>query len=37
MREGRQRAEVREPWCGAQRPESEREMKMRTKIEITVE
>ena len=37
MREGRWRAEVREPWHGAQRPESERELKMRTEIEITVD
>ena len=30
VREGRRRAEAREPWRGAQRPERERELKMRT-------
>ena len=37
MRKGRQRAEAREPWRGAQRPESERELKMRIEIEITAD
>ena len=37
MRKGRQRAEAREPLRGAQRPESERELKMRIEIEITAD
>ena len=37
MREGRWRAEAKEPWRGAQRPESERELKIRIEIEKTAD